>query len=168
MKQTIIFYIILFGVFILPPYYAKEASPLVFLGEADLTLYFFDIYHAKLYGETKQATLEQHLELELTYRRNFDGRDIANQSAKELYATGEPQINIDRWLPMMEAIFPSIQKGDKIRAIYHPNRGIRFLFNGQKDLGEVKDPQFAKSFMGIWLSPKTTQPEMRLKLFGLK
>lgn len=167
MRQTLVFYTLLFTILLLPSHYRADASSLMLLGEADLTLYFFDIYHAKLFGEKKMASLEQKLELELTYQRDFLGKRIAEQSAKELESIGTPRDSVARWLPLMESIFPDVKEGDQIRAIYTPGQGIRFVFNGSKVLAEVMDPNFARSFMGIWLSPQTSQPEMRLKLFGL-
>jgi hypothetical protein len=41
-----------------------------------------------------------------------------------------------------------------------------FSFNG-KPIGEIKDPEFARLFFGIWLSPQTSAPEMRRELLGL-
>jgi hypothetical protein len=35
-----------------------------------------------------------------------------------------------------------------------------FLLNG-RPLGEVRDPDFARVFFGIWLSPRTSEPALR-------
>ena len=66
----------------------------------------------------------------------------------------------------MTKIFPDVKKGDHITGVYRPSEKAVFFFN-QKLLGELSDPELAKRFFGIWLSPLTTEPKMRLHLLGL-
>jgi hypothetical protein len=40
-----------------------------------------------------------------------------------------------------------------------------FLLNGQP-AGEIRDPEFARLFFGIWLSPRTSEPAMRRALLA--
>jgi hypothetical protein len=56
-----------------------------------------------------------------------------------------------------------VKKGDRIMAVNLPGEGVRFLFNGKPN-GEILDPQFARLFFAIWLSPKTSEPKMREEL----
>jgi len=42
---------------------------------------------------------------------------------------------------------------------------VRFLLNG-KPYGEVRDPEFAPLFFGIWLSPATSEPALRQSLLA--
>jgi hypothetical protein len=34
-------------------------------------------------------------------------------------------------------------------------------------VGEVRDATFARLFFGIWLSPRTSEPQLRAALLGL-
>ena len=43
--------------------------------------------------------------------------------------------------------------------------GARFFVNGQLK-GDVREPEFARFFFGIWLSPKTSEPTLRDALLG--
>ena len=69
----------------------------------------------------------------------------------------------ERWLKAMSALFPDVQRGDRITGVHVPGAGARFYLNGQW-LGEVADEAFSRLFFGIWLSPKTSQPGMRRTL----
>ena len=35
-----------------------------------------------------------------------------------------------------------------------------------KPTGEIRDAEFARLFFGIWLSPKTSEPELRAALLA--
>ena len=70
-----------------------------------------------------------------------------------------------QWLADMTRLFPDVRKGDRITGSYQPGRGVSFQLN-DRPLGEVNDPAFARLFMGIWLSPRTSEPEMRRQLTG--
>ena len=37
---------------------------------------------------------------------------------------------------------------------------------GDKVVGEVADPEFARLFFGIWLSPNTSEPSLRQALLA--
>lgn len=37
---------------------------------------------------------------------------------------------------------------------------------GDKVVGEVADPEFARLFFGIWLSPNTSEPALRQALLA--
>ena len=42
---------------------------------------------------------------------------------------------------------------------------MRFFLNGRAR-GEPRDAEFAKWFFGIWFSPRTSEPALRLALLG--
>ena len=65
----------------------------------------------------------------------------------------------------MRALFPDVKKGDRITGVHQSATGAVFWSNGRL-LGEVRDPQFAKLFFGIWLSPQTSQPQLRRALLA--
>jgi hypothetical protein len=54
-----------------------------------------------------------------------------------------------------------------LSALFTPGKGVQFFRNGLP-LAKVDDPELAEAFMGIWLDPKTSAPEMRRELIGLK
>jgi len=137
------------------------------LGTARLRVWGFEVYDASLYaapGFDAQRFTEHRFGLELSYLRSFKGSDIAERSIDEMrnLAVIEPA-QAERWLKAMSALFPDVQRGDRVTGVHEPGTGARFYLNGQW-LGEVADESFSRLFFGIWLSPKTSQPGMRRAL----
>jgi hypothetical protein len=71
----------------------------------------------------------------------------------------------DGWRKAMSELFPDVKRGDRITGVHVPGVGARFYFNDRL-LGDVADETFSRTFFGIWLSPKTSQPRMRETLIG--
>lgn len=140
------------------------------IGSARLKVWGFEVYDAQLWATPEFAGPDYALQpfaLELTYLRNFEGQDIAQRSIKEMHGVGRPSpAQAAQWLEQMRAIFPNIRKGDRLLGLHQPGVGASFVFNGQP-VGEVRDTDFARLFFGIWLSPRTSQPQMRRALLGL-
>ncbi|MGE0350813.1 chalcone isomerase family protein [Hydrogenophaga sp.] len=134
------------------------------LSTARLRYWGFDVYDARLFvepGFDAQRYEAQRFGLELSYLRELKGADIAERSIDEMndLAPIEPG-QARRWLEAMGALFPDVQRGDRITGVHVPGSGARFYLNGRL-LGEVADEAFSRQFFGIWLSPKTSQPRLR-------
>ena len=69
------------------------------------------------------------------------------------------------WLATMQRTFPDIQPGDRLLGVHVPGSGARFYFNGQLR-ATVDDPAFSARFFGIWLSPRTSAPQLRAALIA--
>jgi hypothetical protein len=63
-----------------------------------------------------------------------------------------------------EGIFPDVKEGSRITGIHIPNEAARFYLNG-KFLGEIRDPEFAHSFLQSGWT-KNLRPDLRSKLLG--
>jgi hypothetical protein len=70
-----------------------------------------------------------------------------------------------KWLLEMQRVVPDVKTGDRILGIHKPGIGAEFWVNG-KPVGEIQDAEFARLFFGIWLSPKTSEPQIRTLLLG--
>ena len=106
------------------------------------------------------------LALEIRYLRELSGEQIAERSLAEMRRQGD--LNADtgrRWLAQMKALFPDVKDGDRLTGVNQPGVGARFYLNGQR-LGEVPEPDFARRFFGIWLSPRSSEPQLRAALLG--
>lgn len=140
------------------------------LGEASLRYWGLQIYHARLWTlPMLQAdqVVDHPLVLELQYQRELKGRAIAERSLSEMLRAGPiPEQQSQQWLAHMQRIFPDVKNGDRLTGQLHPGQGISFGLNGQP-IGRVDDPEFARRFLGIWLAPTTSQPDLRLALLGL-
>jgi hypothetical protein len=138
-------------------------------GEATLRYWGLKVYHAKLWTlpsfRPSEAT-EQPLVLELEYLLNLKGSAIADTSIQEMRRAGRfTDAQAQRWLGEMQRLFPDVKPGDRLSGLLLPGQGVRFWHNS-RPLGEVSDAEFARLFVGIWLAPTTSEPQMRLSLLG--
>jgi hypothetical protein len=134
-----------------------------------LRVWGFEVYDAVLHtppGFNAERFAEQRFGLELNYLRAFKGADIAERSIDEMRGVAEftPE-QADGWRKAMSELFPDVKRGDRITGVHVPGVGARFYFNDRL-LGDVADETFSRTFFGIWLSPKTSQPRMRETLIG--
>jgi Chalcone isomerase-like len=139
------------------------------VGQGRLRYFGLHVYDAVLWSETPAAalSLDQHpLALELKYARSLKGPLIAERSLKEMRRVGEVnEADGQRWLAEMTRLFPDVAAGDRLTGVHRPGELARFYLNGQSR-GELRDAAFARLFFDIWLSPRTSQPALRLALLG--
>ena len=142
------------------------------IGKGRQTVFGFRVYDARLWaapdfrsrGDTGYAT--QPLGLELSYLRDFKSLDIAERSIKEMRRSAPvSDAQEAKWLADLQRVVPDVKKGDRILGIHKPGTGADFWVNG-KPVGEIPDAEFARLFFGIWLSPKTSEPQIRILLLG--
>ncbi len=146
-----------------------EMNDARFAGQAKLSVLGFQIYDARLWvapGFKSKAFSEHGFGLELAYLRNVSGEDIATRSLDEMrrFATLSTEQEKE-WLRQMREVFPSVQKGDRLVGINRPGIGTTFHFNGKLQ-GEIRDPEFARLFFGIWLFETTAKPAIRKDLLA--
>ena len=113
-----------------------------------------------------QAFGQHQLALELIYHRVFTGKAIAQRSVQEMQrqrSLGEELLN--NWTQELSQWLPDVQPGDKLTGLYMPGQGMQLWRRGQS-LGAINDPELARYFFGIWLSPKTSEPSLRNALLA--
>ncbi len=139
-------------------------------GSARLSIWGFEIYQANLWtvaGFSAQDYSQHAFALELEYLRNFSSEAIAKRSIQEMRRVGSFSASqSDQWLAQLRALIPDVQKGDRITGVNQPGVGTRFFVNA-KATGEMRDAELARLFFGIWLSPQTSEPQLRQTLLGL-
>ena len=147
--------------------FASSPSPLSekLRGNYHFSFYFFDVYEAKLWASEKEIYSEP-FSLELIYKRDLVGKEIAKRSITEIEGQGQKLEAKKDKLELLIKIFPNVKKGDSILANYNGQFGVTFYLNRKKKIGEIRDLKFAKQFMDIWLSPKTSEKKMRSALLG--
>ena len=152
-----------------PAEVAAEVPGAALQGSGRLTFLGLQIYDARLWSDDsfRADTFERApLAIELAYARTLRGKLIAERSLKEMRRAGPiADDEATRWLAVMTQLFPDVNAGDRITGVLRPGEAARFFLNG-KLLGEVRDADFAKRFFGIWLSPKTSEPDLRKSLLG--
>jgi len=138
-------------------------------GEGRLRFLGLHVYDALLWAPLPLSGLDVErtaLALELRYARTLRGGLIAERSITEMRRVGSfDDEQAQRWLAALKQIFPDVNAGDRITGVHRPGEGARFHVNGRL-AGEVRDPLFARLFFGIWLSSRTSEPQLRAALLG--
>jgi hypothetical protein len=129
------------------------------------------LYHATLWtaGAAPQdaaGVLAGSHALTLRYVRDFSRDTLVEASLREMKRLGATEAELLRWKHDLARVFPNVKAGEVITGLHRPGRGATFLHQGQPT-GEVADPEFARRFFGIWLDPKTRDPELRAQLFAV-
>ena len=130
-------------------------------GQGKFTWFGMKIYDASLWvGEAGYAP-GAPFALELRYARALSGVRIAEASADQMEKTGgATAAQRALWVDKMRAIFPDVKEGSRITGVFLPGGAVRFHLDDMV-LGTISEPGFAQAFAGIWLSPRTTAPQLR-------
>ncbi len=137
------------------------------VGGGLLRMFGFQIYNAYLwtpegssFDRTKPYLLDIH------YLRNFSAKQLAERSIDEMREQGTGSDAVyPKWRTEMQRVFADVKEGDRLIGVATPTRTAKFFYNGAYR-GEVADAAFADAFFGIWLSEKSSQPDMRDRLLG--
>jgi hypothetical protein len=103
----------------------------------------------------------------LRYLRAIPGKAIAARSVTEIQRQGvqDPAV-LAQWQAQMATIFPDVQEGTVLSAIFFPE-GKTLFFAGDTPIGSIQDADFTRAFPAIWLGPHTAAPLLRQRLLGL-
>ena len=150
----------------LPELVTKDVMGLTIHGNAVMRFFGLKVYDVRLWTQMKPFTYADPFVVELVYDISLKGKDIADRSVKEMRAQGiSDEMKLKRWGEEMARIFPDIKQGDTLIGVSLPGKEARF-YNRDKLIATVPDPEFAKAFFDIWLSEKTSEPKLRVKLLG--
>lgn len=158
--------------------FAFDAAPLVretipqarVQGEGELRMYGFHIYDARLYvgptGLSSSQITAKPFALDIEYARAFKGAAIAKKGREQMDELGlASKTQTADWEKRLAALFPDVQPGDHLIAVYMPARGTTF-YAGDVKLGVIDGDDFAKAFFSIWLDPRTAAPGLRSALLA--
>jgi hypothetical protein len=151
-----------------PPELAKELPGAQLRGTGATRFLGMRIYDASLWSPAAITGdgANQPLALALVYARNIKGDLIVSSSLREMQQVGSfTDAQAAQWAKAMAPLFPNIKPGDRITGVQRPGESARFYFNGALQ-GEVADAAFTRLFFGIWLSPRTSDPQLRQQLLG--
>ena len=136
------------------------------VGRGKLSYAFWDIYEATLYAPKGRFDPTKSFALTIKYYHSIKGHDIANKSVEEMRKQGfMNEIKLAAWNTQLKSIFPDVKSGTILSAIYLPGQHTVF-YEDNRVIGTVKGDDFAYLFFGIWLSDKSSKPELRRRLLG--
>jgi hypothetical protein len=137
------------------------------IGEAKLSVLFWDIYNSSLYNQTGNYQTDLYPQaLSISYLRNIDAQDLIERTQDEWGKLDIKEQQFTGWIPLLTQIFPDIKKGDTLLLVVDKSKESEFFFNG-KSIGKIADTLFGQSFLRIWLDENCSYPKVRDKLIGL-
>ncbi|KEA61766.1 putative periplasmic protein [Marinobacterium lacunae] len=138
------------------------------VGEARLSVLFWDIYDAALYtGDGRYRGISAPMLLKLHYLRAIERDDLIDATRDELQQVAPelPADQSDLHLKQLSRIWPSeIAPGDSLSFELTATGGT-FRFNEQP-IGHIDDTRFAKAFIAIWLADDSSYPHLSRRLRG--
>ncbi len=134
------------------------------LGTGKLSIFFIDIYNIKLFSKTKDYSKDKPFAIEINYLKDVKSTQIVDSSINEIKRISKPSRDeLENYRSILASLFPNIYSGDQLIGIKTTNSDGVFFYN-KKRIGKINDEKLVDSFFDIWLSEKTSHPELREKL----
>jgi hypothetical protein len=123
----------------------------------------FKVYVAALYAPASVGNIEESLgkvpmKLELHYYRSFSVQDFIS-SAQDVLEKN-PTLDLKKLQPQIDTInrfYQAVNPGDSYALTYDPDTGLTLSLNGSPR-GVVIGDDFARAYLGIWLSRYSLSP----------
>jgi len=145
---------------------ARSVPSAELVGKGRMWFLGLKIFDAELYAPDGTYRSSGPFALKLTYLRDFKSKTIVESSVKEIRRQGGvSDRQLDIWKRRMEEIFPDISAGQSITGVRTAEGGAVFYL-GNRRLGAIGDPAFARRFYAIWLGERTRNPGLRARLVG--
>lgn len=140
------------------------------IGQGQYSYWFWDLYQARLFSSDGRFVDYQQsvpLKLELTYQRDIKKQDFIDATMQQWkIQQGALDKKHKLWAGELGTLWRDVSKGDTLTAVLRQDGLVDFYFNNNL-LGRTSDPAFGSAFFDIWLSEKTTAPELRSQLLAL-
>lgn len=132
-----------------------------------LRFFGFQVYNVYLWTPAGASfDRNQPYALDLQYLRSFSASQLAERSIQEMRGQGTGSEAVyPKWQSEMQRVFSDVKEGDRLTGVLTSKKTARFFYNGAYR-GEIADAAFADAFFGIWLSDKSSQPQLRDRLLG--
>lgn len=137
------------------------------LGSHNLKVWGLKIYNIQLLSDTKKFSYQNKFAIVINYQRDFAKKNLIQKSLEEISRINniEDANLVKTYQKKLEEIFLDVKKGDRKTAFFDPKKGVKLYFNA-KFVGEINDLVFAKKFIDIWLSDKSSYPKMTQDILG--
>ena len=144
------------------------------VGEAQLSMLFFDIYQSELLSPSGSYSVQQDvtphpLALSITYQRDISQQQLLDATLEQWQKLGFNETETVQWADTLSTIFPDIEEGHNITYVTNGQQGQFFhadQASSSKLIGVIEDEAFNDAFLSIWLSPNTDYPKLRQGLIG--
>ena len=144
------------------------------VGRGEMDWWFMTLYRARLLtpdGSYQPNSFPQQLEIQ--YYRDIPASRLLEATKHQWLHLGYDREQISAWLALLKGLWPDVKQGDRLSFVANgPQRG-HFLFN-DKPLAAIaidesassEHKRFADAFLAIWLSERSSRPQLRAQLIG--
>jgi hypothetical protein len=121
-------------------------------GEGKYKALIITAYTAALWTDAKTWSMDAPFALSLTYAMGFSTDDMVSRSLEEMKQVDPALTDADlkSYGEALAKAFPPVTSGDRITALHVPGQPAKFFHNDD--------------FFGVWLSPRTSAPSLRVAL----
>lgn len=142
-------------------------ATLIQVGTAEMSLLWLDIYSAKLFSiDGKYQANRFPMILDIQYHRDIDAVDLVDATIEQWQHLGFTEANIELYRQQLVNAWPDVKQGDRLTFKVNTPEDAAFLLN-DTPYYQVSNAQFPEAFLDIWLSEKTSRPELRNQLIGV-
>lgn len=135
------------------------------VGRAKFTVLFWDIYNSTLYTKSGNYLHENSPEsilFKIEYFKSITTEELLKRTVEQWQHLDIPKSQYSPYISRLKVIWPNISSGDSLTMLVEEKQSI-FYFNNVK-VGVITDKAFSKLFLDIWLSPETSQAQLRAQL----
>ena len=137
-------------------------------GKSELSWFLISVYEAQLFTSSGKFQYGQYPQaLEIEYYRNITKENLIKATKEQWEEQSIKHPDLDSWLLELEQVFPDVKPEDKLVFSIDEIGNNQFFLN-DKPIGKIASKDFSQLFLDIWVSEKTTYPELRLELIGEK
>lgn len=134
------------------------------VGEGVFKRLGWSIYTARLWAPDGVYRPDGGFALSLTYDLDIAQARIVQASIDEMTRLGAPVAQRPQWRGALESVIRDVSKGRSLTGVYVPGQGA-FFYQDEIPTGKLDD-ELARYFFGIWLDPRTSEPDLRTALLG--
>jgi hypothetical protein len=142
-------------------------------GAGKYAVLFITAYDAELWTDAPVWSMSAPFALTLRYHMSFSADYLISRTLREMKHV-DPSLSEAQLASYRKAMafFAPASSGDEMTMLYQPGQpgatgSVRFFKNGVLT-GDISQPGFAQDFFGVWLSPATSDPDLRKSLLDLK
>ncbi|MCG9722801.1 chalcone isomerase family protein [Shewanella sp. Isolate7] len=146
---------------------AADLDRLHKIGSAEMQYLFWTLYRAELYGAAPEYQAAGDKALRINYYRDIDSDALIEATIDQWRHLGYSDEQIAPWQAHIKGLWPDVRQGDSL-TLWVNSQGDSHFYFGDEELGQIQDQTFGEAFLAIWLSERTSEPELRQGLLGLR
>jgi len=146
--------------------YSDLTAQLKTVGKGEMSWLFMDIYQVSLHSADGRYVRQKYPQaLQIRYQRAFKKELLIKATAKEWQKMNIASQQYKPWLAQFFSLWPDVNSGDTLTFLVAKN-GQGTFYHNDRLLGDIKNPDLTSAFLDIWLSKKTSEPDLRRQLIG--